>query len=602
MENRKVRFSHTFRATILMLVSIPSWAVVIDGREWLQPADYPVRSWHEVDAQCPAPSRVCNDGPIVGISGYTWANRAEVRMLYARFGAPPPDAIEALSAWAPAILNVFDSTLRLPQYSELFIWYPDELDENLAYAGLLTNGTDDVSDVFSEFPEEKEGIPSNPPAVAGHFYRPATQPSFATNSAEVKCGNIHSDSRDVVDGNQELAACSAFGDTVSAFVDLPNAAVKVKASTAVSADVAATGSSVDLITITQGFDDNGSASGTFDLEVEGMIDNSNLENASEVGFYVTVWYPDGPAPLCLNDWGDCLYGPGDGMLDTAAVTFRLVSSRLIGNVFTGLGGTAEALRHSADDLRGTLSVPWTVTQGKPSFYVVTYGIARQFYREQGRSDFSASARLTGPDGLQYSGKNGLGSQLPGAQPADSSVDLSGRVQLGDGTDLCGMVLASGQFMFTCDPNGAYALAGLPREQDGSVIRQVYVDGTFPSVERVRGTAKAETVVLRRSGSCPNYNPPSNPDMITGSAGEQISIAGRILLQDTDIPVCALVLANGSHMFSCDGSGSYALDFPLDANGQYKLQVYADGFAPIIQIFDMNSTGGDVRMALASECQ
>ena len=64
----------------------------------------------------------------------------------------------------------------------------------------------------------------------------------------------------------------------------------------------------------------------------------------------------------------------------------------------------------------------------------------------------------------------------------------------------------------------------------------------------------------------------------------------------------MVLANGQHMFSCDGSGSYALTIPLDNNGQFKLQVYADGFAPTIQTFDEFQTMDDVRMAPAAECQ
>jgi len=41
---------------------------------------------------------------------------------------------------------------------------------------------------------------------------------------------------------------------------------------------------------------------------------------------------------------------------------------------------------------------------------------------------------------------------------------------------------------------------------------------------------------------------------------------------------------------------------LDNNGQFKLQVYADGFAPAIQIFDEFKTTNDVRMARATECQ
>ena len=56
------------------------------------------------------------------------------------------------------------------------------------------------------------------------------------------------------------------------------------------------------------------------------------------------------------------------------------------------------------------------------------------------------------------------------------------------------------------------------------------------------------------------------------------------------------------MFSCDREGRYALNIPLDVNGQFKLQVYADGFAPSIRKFDEFKTTNIVRMARAMECQ
>ena len=64
----------------------------------------------------------------------------------------------------------------------------------------------------------------------------------------------------------------------------------------------------------------------------------------------------------------------------------------------------------------------------------------------------------------------------------------------------------------------------------------------------------------------------------------------------------MVLASGRFMFCCDGSGNYALNIPLDSNGQFKLQVYADGFAPTIQICDEVQASNGVRMARAMECQ
>ena len=182
-----------------------------------------------------------------------------------------------------------------------------------------------------------------------------------------------------------------------------------------------------------------------------------------------------------------------------------------------------------------------------------------------------------------------------------TVDLSGTVKTASGTGLCGMVLASGKFMFSCNPNGPFSLTNLTRENNGTVKRQVYVDGFFPKVDVLQGSIN-ETMVMTSAGTCPSYNTPYDPAFVPGSAGKRINIAGRVLLQNSQTPICAMVLANGQHTFSCDGSGSYALNIPLDTNGQFKLQVYADGFAPTIQTFDEFQTTNDVRMARAAECQ
>jgi hypothetical protein len=108
--------------------------------------------------------------------------------------------------------------------------------------------------------------------------------------------------------------------------------------------------------------------------------------------------------------------------------------------------------------------------------------------------------------------------------------------------------------------------------------------------------------MQRSGTCPNYNTPYTPDDSPGDAGKRVDIRGSVLLGDSGTPICAMVLANGQYVFSCDGSGSYKMNIPLDDNGQFKLQVYADGFAPYTARFDENKVANDVRMARASECK
>jgi hypothetical protein len=182
-----------------------------------------------------------------------------------------------------------------------------------------------------------------------------------------------------------------------------------------------------------------------------------------------------------------------------------------------------------------------------------------------------------------------------------TVDLSGTVKTNNGQDICAMILASGQYTFSCNPPGGYSLTGLPLEKDGTVKRQIYADGFFPQVDVLAGSSN-EAVVMMRSGACPNYNTPYDTAVLPGSAGKRINISGKVLLQSSQTAICAMVLANGQYMFSCDGTGSYALNIPLDSNGQFKLQVYADGFAPITQTFDEFQAINDVRMARSAECQ
>ena len=181
------------------------------------------------------------------------------------------------------------------------------------------------------------------------------------------------------------------------------------------------------------------------------------------------------------------------------------------------------------------------------------------------------------------------------------VDISGTIKTTGGTDICAMVLASGQFTFSCSPPGVFSLTDLPRGDNGTVKRQIYADGFFPKIDTLMESTD-EAVAMTRSGTCPSYNASYDPGVFPDSASKQIDISGSVLLQNTQTPICAMVLANGQYTFSCDGTGSYSLKIPLDNNGQFKLQVYADGFAPTIQLFDEFQTTNDVRMARAVECQ
>ena len=60
----------------------------------------------------------------------------------------------------------------------------------------------------------------------------------------------------------------------------------------------------------------------------------------------------------------------------------------------------------------------------------------------------------------------------------------------------------------------------------------------------------------------------------------VDVGGNVRFGEA--PVCALVLINGQTQFSCDGTGRYDMQVPVDDNGMITVMVFADGFAPFNQ--------------------
>jgi hypothetical protein len=421
--------------------------------------------------------------------------------------------------------------------------------------------------------------------------------------AETICGTRESP---IISEGAQVASCTALGDTSMASADLPNAEVKVYVESPDFHDSPGSEAAfVDFITVTEGWDGNGQVTGTLQLDVEGMVDDSDIDNISEVSFIIAIWYPSDPIPpfFCISDI-DC--GFYQRPFDYASVFFGLYDGVLNADfpfIISDGTGSGLVLSSVASDLRAFLSVTFTVDEANPSFYISVYGGVGTDHEEQGLVDFfnTAKAGLKGPAGFTYTSKNGFASQVVIPPPSDGPVELNGNVQNSGGTPLCAMVLASGQFQFSCDPNGPFSLTNLPREGDGTVKRQVYVDGFFPRVDVLQGSV-SETVVMQKSGECPDYNTSYIPASSSGSAGKRVDIRGAVLLGDSGTPICAMVLANGQFEFSCDGSGNYNMNIPLDGDGQFKLQVYADGFAPYTSRYDEFSLVNDAQLARASECK
>lgn len=62
-----------------------------------------------------------------------------------------------------------------------------------------------------------------------------------------------------------------------------------------------------------------------------------------------------------------------------------------------------------------------------------------------------------------------------------------------------------------------------------------------------------------------------------SPAKGLEVKGKVTWYD--LPVCALVLANGVSAFTCDKDGEFLLDAMPDANGGFTLFAFAEGFMP-----------------------
>ncbi len=150
----------------------------------------------------------------------------------------------------------------------------------------------------------------------------------------------------------------------------------------------------------------------------------------------------------------------------------------------------------------------------------------------------------------------------------------------NGTPLCAMVLSNGQYMFSCDPYGEYQLS-VPLDPNGEITLFAFVDGLAPFKVTSEPSSLPSNIEMQLA------SPDSKTPTVTSTVVESIDnpgwveIAGSVSLDGT--PLCAMVLANGQYMFSCDPYGEYQLTVPLDGNGEITLFVFVDGLQPYKEI-------------------
>ena len=160
------------------------------------------------------------------------------------------------------------------------------------------------------------------------------------------------------------------------------------------------------------------------------------------------------------------------------------------------------------------------------------------------------------------------------------VSISGDITTQDGTPVCAMALANGQYMFSSNPRGKYNLS-VPLNENAQITLFTFADGFAPFkyiFTPEGGTTDIDVMMLRA--------PPNSRQMTltcqfddTAENPGWAKISGQALAENGGTPLCAMVLANGQYTFSNAENGEYELEVPLDENGQITLFGFADGFQP-----------------------
>jgi hypothetical protein len=149
-----------------------------------------------------------------------------------------------------------------------------------------------------------------------------------------------------------------------------------------------------------------------------------------------------------------------------------------------------------------------------------------------------------------------------------------------------MVLANGQYMFTCENEqniGKYNL-DVPLDDNGQITLYAFVSGLSP-YKKIISLFTPENYI-RLNTTNPDAKMPvvtTTTDTNASTDSGWVRITGTV--ESEGSPLCSMVLANGQYMFSCGTKdGLYDLTVPLDGDGQITLYVFVSGFQPYKRVF------------------
>lgn len=172
------------------------------------------------------------------------------------------------------------------------------------------------------------------------------------------------------------------------------------------------------------------------------------------------------------------------------------------------------------------------------------------------------------------------------------VPVEGQVMF-DGTPLCAMVLANGQNVFSCSGDGSFKLSA-PLDGNDQVTLFAFASG-FASFRRNLTLQEAQYYVVNMERETDGRTLTVSANYRDAERANWSVVSGTAKFDGN--PVCAMILANGQHMFSCGASlGNFHFEAPKDKQGNITLFVFASGFQPYeetgssIKVYPLNDTG------------
>lgn len=160
----------------------------------------------------------------------------------------------------------------------------------------------------------------------------------------------------------------------------------------------------------------------------------------------------------------------------------------------------------------------------------------------------------------------------------------------NGTPVCAMVLANGQYMFTCSGDGSFSL-DVPLDGNGEITVFAFCSGLSPYSQVItpgQGTGMQIEMQMGVEGAGMDV-------AYTVKAMNSTMVLVEGALSYNGYPICAMALANGQYDFTCSGDGSFSLLVPLDDLGTVTLFGFCAGLPPyqvVIPTSEIDFTADD----------